>query len=599
LGRPRRPAGDREDFPAERALSCYIVFPAASAALIRPAGWPWVVAAHVLSLVAVEAVRRKVRTPRPVLGTIRTLAPLALFPPLYWVTGILSAGLPVWALDRPLERIEALAFGGQPSMYLSILLPWLSLSEALHACYFSYYWLVPGLPFVLAVSHRREDAAFVVWALCVVFSLCLPFFIWLPVSSPFYNYPPLDAPLSNGFFYRLTHFVSGRGGVRGGAFPSSHAALTLLNWLLAWRLHRGVFWVTAVPTLGLLVATVYGRWHYALDTVAGVGLAVGCYAVARRHGFVSARPAAGRWRLFGVLEWSRRLLGGRAGRGGSRLPVVGPLYVWAYRRTKPHGVVWTRFRGASVYVNADDPSHEPILAGSDFNDPELALCTRILRPGMVALDVGANIGVFAIVMSRAVGPQGRIYAFEPEPSNCALLERNLAANGCNNVTLVRMAVSDSTADACLALAPHEGGDNRLDGAPNDWKRIPVQTTTLDDYFRGRPHSPALVKVDVQGAEARVLRGMRRLLDENPNMALITELSPTHLVASGDDPSAFLAELVALGFRLYHIRHDRPAADALSAVSPEMALRICAEGPHDHINLFCARGDAAGMVWRTH
>jgi membrane-associated phospholipid phosphatase len=81
--------------------------------------------------------------------------------------------------------------------------------------------------------------------------------------------------LSGGFFYRLAHGISNRGGVLGGAFPSSHAALTMVNLFLSYRLHRKLFWWTLAPSALLLIATVYCRYHYALDSIAGVALSVG------------------------------------------------------------------------------------------------------------------------------------------------------------------------------------------------------------------------------------------------------------------------------------------------------------------------------------
>lgn len=87
------------------------------------------------------------------------------------------------------------------------------------------------------------------------------FYIWLPVASPFFIYPPIGPPLSDGFFYRLAHAISNRGGVLGGAFPSSHAALTVINLLMAFKLHRRLFWWTLAPSVLLLVATGYCRYH--------------------------------------------------------------------------------------------------------------------------------------------------------------------------------------------------------------------------------------------------------------------------------------------------------------------------------------------------
>jgi membrane-associated phospholipid phosphatase len=133
---------------------------------------------------------------------------------------------------------------------------------------------VPAVSIYLLVRGNERAAVRVVAGLTYCFVVCELFYIWLPATSPLYLYESLPPPLSEGLFYRLTHEVASVGGVLGGAFPSSHAALSTLGLLLARRLARGLFWVLLLPTLGLLLATVYGRYHFAADTLAGIALAV-------------------------------------------------------------------------------------------------------------------------------------------------------------------------------------------------------------------------------------------------------------------------------------------------------------------------------------
>jgi membrane-associated phospholipid phosphatase len=221
------------------------------------------------------------------------LLPFAILPWLYKLTSAINQGLDRWILDAPLERLEGSLFGGQPSLLLAERAPWPLLSEALHACYWAYLPLVPLLAVVLAAQRREREAEHTAGTICSAIFLCYLFYIWLPVRSPLYNYPPLPPPLSDGFFYHLTHAFAARGGVEGGAFPSSHAAIATLAWLLAVRHERRVAWITALPTAGLLVATVYGRYHYALDTIAGVALGVLVFTLdpVERLGNRRRRPA--------------------------------------------------------------------------------------------------------------------------------------------------------------------------------------------------------------------------------------------------------------------------------------------------------------------
>src|SRR5262245_10731234 len=98
--------------------------------------------------------------------------------------------------------------------------------------------------------------------------------------------------------------------------------------------------------------------------------------------------------------------------------------------------------------------------------------------GGVCVDVGANIGIHSLLMSDLVGPEGRVFAFEPEPRNFALLEANLALNGVTNVTAVAAAVGDTVGTCRLALNPHNFGDHSVtSGSGGPGREVPL--TTVD------------------------------------------------------------------------------------------------------------------------
>jgi FkbM family methyltransferase len=126
-----------------------------------------------------------------------------------------------------------------------------------------------------------------------------------------------------------------------------------------------------------------------------------------------------------------------------------------------------------------------------------------LRPGDVVWDVGANIGWFALLAARAVGRAGAVTAFEPSLTNVLWLERNAARNGLQ-LTVVRAAASDGTGWARFDASTSLGGHLTSSG------HNLVRTVTLDDWAAGHG-LPSFVKIDVEGAEAAVLTGARRLL----------------------------------------------------------------------------------------
>jgi FkbM family methyltransferase len=145
---------------------------------------------------------------------------------------------------------------------------------------------------------------------------------------------------------------------------------------------------------------------------------------------------------------------------------------------------------------------------------------RIVKPGDVVYDLGANVGFFTLVCARLVGPGGAVYAFEPMPANVATLRHNVAINGLENVHVVECAASSSTGSATLLIS-HWSAFHRLEGKDQfrseqefkDTGRMTVPTITIDDFVdRDGVSPPTLVKIDVEGAELAVLQGMARTLD---------------------------------------------------------------------------------------
>jgi len=200
--------------------------------------------------------------------------PVILLPLLFKEVEVLAAGFGNWGLTDVLQSLEVDWFGGHPSLYLSGLLPWIPLSEYLHFCYFAYLLLVPTIGSYWYFTGERAKFHELVFLVSVTLTASYLFFALFPVDSPFYLFPPLGAPFEGHFFYDLVHFMAGRGGARGGAFPSSHVSVATVVLLVLWGRERRLAFALLPIVGGLVLATVYGRFHYALDVVAGLALAV-------------------------------------------------------------------------------------------------------------------------------------------------------------------------------------------------------------------------------------------------------------------------------------------------------------------------------------
>jgi FkbM family methyltransferase len=174
------------------------------------------------------------------------------------------------------------------------------------------------------------------------------------------------------------------------------------------------------------------------------------------------------------------------------------------------------------------------------------LLPSLITPGMTVLDVGANIGFFTIPMSRLVGSDGAVFAFEVDEGAAVLLARNLAANECSNVTIVRAAVADR--EGSLAFVPDGFDRGYIDWSSADRNPKAVPSITLDTYFE-KLNWPAvdLVKLDIEGSEWAALAGMRRLCERNPAMKIVVELNQETIRRAGGTERQLLDQLKSLGF----------------------------------------------------
>jgi FkbM family methyltransferase len=181
------------------------------------------------------------------------------------------------------------------------------------------------------------------------------------------------------------------------------------------------------------------------------------------------------------------------------------------------------------------------------------LVQNMLKPGMVAVDVGANIGYYTIIFARQVGSQGKVYAFEPQMTNCEVLSKSINANGFDStVTLVQKAVSNVNGNNQLFLSvPGSGQASLYKSAETGKNSITIDTITMDSYFvkEGWPEI-SLIKIDVEGAEILALEGAKELITRNPDLKLIMEFGPEVMAASGVNSEALFNTLVGVGFKKF-------------------------------------------------
>ncbi len=214
------------------------------------------------------------------LQILRDWYPIATIPIFYLEIPPLTQMVVQRYFDDKIIECEERLFNGQPSIYLSERLSSKGLSELLHLCYFSYGAIVFGLAVVLYSQGRYEAFHEVVFAEILTFNLCLIWYIFMPVMGPRYKFEKISGPLADGYVFKLVHMILSGASSKGTAFPSSHCAISVIVVLYAARYDPVVFAILCPFGVGLVVGTVYGRFHYALDAILGTVLAVIVFGVA-------------------------------------------------------------------------------------------------------------------------------------------------------------------------------------------------------------------------------------------------------------------------------------------------------------------------------
>lgn len=235
--------------------------------------------------------------------------------------------------------------------------------------------------------------------------------------------------------------------------------------------------------------------------------------------------------------------------------------------------------GFSLYVRLDDWAVGARIAVRRRYEPHVsAVFARHLRPGAVVLDIGANIGFYSMLAARHVGPAGRVIAIEPSAISCDLIRRSAARNGFERVEVFECAASDLEE---IVEFDADDSNGRISHEPTGAGWTQVQAVILDRKLAGEARID-LVKIDVEGAEARALRGMREILVRD-HPILLTEFSPAGLrLASGVEPAGYLAFLRGLGYELHVIPEDGSAPRR--ANDPEILAAVRAEGTEHHLDL---------------
>jgi FkbM family methyltransferase len=202
---------------------------------------------------------------------------------------------------------------------------------------------------------------------------------------------------------------------------------------------------------------------------------------------------------------------------------------------------------------------------------------QLLKPGMVFVDIGANIGYYSLMASKIVGSNGKVFSFEPWSRNRAILEENIKLNSFSNISIIPKAVSNEENYSVKIYLPKDnmcgmGSLQKLndENYTDEFELTP--TTTFQSFLNTyKPGRVDVIKIDVEGSELNVLKGMSNSLeDKNFNPIILVELAKSSLAKFSATIRDVIDSLTNYGFKAYKIDQS----SKLSAKSDYEEETIC-------------------------
>lgn len=253
-----------------------------------------------------------------------------------------------------------------------------------------------------------------------------------------------------------------------------------------------------------------------------------------------------RRRLFNLITWYVRHTSPHPGRG-----ILARL-AW---RLHPYEFVHEMAPGVRIKVRLDHEDEVGYWTNSYERHDEVHVFVSLLRPGMVVVDGGANIGMYTMLSAQAVRPSGRVFAFEPVPEVYRRLTDNLAISGITNVVPTCLALSDVSGTARFYLGRNDSMGSLYRAQTS--AVIDVPTETLDGFLERRGVTKVdAVKLDAEGAEMHIVRGMRRLLVRPDRPILFVEHNFGALRAAGSSAEELFTSILQYGYAPHLVEKGR-------------------------------------------
>lgn len=196
-----------------------------------------------------------------------------------------------------------------------------------------------------------------------------------------------------------------------------------------------------------------------------------------------------------------------------------------------------------------------------------------LKEGDTFVDIGAYIGYYSILARNIVGEKGKVIAFEPNPESYKILKKNFEINGYKNCIAENIAIADEEGLAKLFFGKYTGDSSSLFLAEevDERRSFNVKTMTFDKYSELHGVAPDCIKIDAEGAEYKILKGMQKTIDAY-HPKLLIEIHSRHLEKQGMSIRALFDFLERFDYNIWLVEEDR-----LRAISLEELVEWCKRG----------------------
>lgn len=166
--------------------------------------------------------------------------------------------------------------------------------------------------------------------------------------------------------------------------------------------------------------------------------------------------------------------------------------------------------------------NQDLVIRKEYEPETTKLIKSVVKLGDTVVDVGASIGHFTLLLAKAVGPEGKVFAIEPTKNQFPYLLENVKNNGYTNVEALNIGASDV--------------NETLDLQVNAGSRFPLECKMLDDIL---PERVDFIKIDIDGSEPRALKGLMKTFERNPQLKMVVEYYPKYIERLGNSPQDML------------------------------------------------------------